>query len=758
MNRKKVLLITIPPLLLLIALLIPASIYRNSQAEYIQKHLTTYIESSTTHAVTWDSIQVTLTGAIEIHNLEVAQEEDFNHERRLLVAPKIILKGKNLFSDTITITDIRLNKPRFAVYISGPLHTWETELSDLWATIEKSIRSGSEDLTVSFTNGTAAVSGMHENKNLRYELAEIEGTLGKTGKTLTVSVSATPSHQRDYSDPVFSFGYTLTRSAEGRSNMEGTFSIHEYHPEQINSILKELEIPYELSGTINGTVYHNHTETEAYQWHIEGDALSLLKLAPTQYPIIYKEQITTEGSLTAKRDEENNESLELKDFSFQLGNVRLDASGKGVWAESELQECICTCDAGTIDFTSLSRSVTPLHGLTYKGEGSARARIEWNREQGFTQESNARIDGRNITMQRQHDGIHHILLKDSTIALELHGNTFSVKGNLSNGFSDLTVSAISTIESWAPLKTRSTLTLSSRKMELRYPSLLAYYGTTALYKGAIKNLKKGYEDGFFLQTTAGTLVNNQDLSVNVTTDRLYLDRNRYLTGLDATLSLTRGVLQATELSLDLPEGSSGSFFFRAYLNRDYPFIKTEGSVSNLDLTTIPRDTPYEAEGILSLNMEWEGAVHRLSHILTNGKGRIDVRLQNYTMARNDFITALSSFFSAHGHTMASQIPEFSTLQGSIAQSGTNFYLNSIQIQNDAVTVQGRSAFSPFEGLEIPFYPRIRVGEYSWKTVPVILGGTIANPVISMKEPAPESSSAPESLSLYDIHEFIDLYR
>ena len=262
-----------------------------------------------------------------------------------------------------------------------------------------------------------------------------------------------------------------------------------------------------------------------------------------------------------------------------------------------------------------------------------------------------------------------------------------------------------------------------------------------IYEKGFVDLTKGYDERSFQRSAEGIFLNNNNASLSIKSDNLLISGKADLKDFVLDLSLNNGILRTNNFNL---QGYDGKYSANIYcvLRQDYPYIKIEGSGSNIDLTGIIRDSsvPFKGGGTIGFEYTYETNAFRVAHFVQNGRGGVSVTFSNGELSVTEQQKKLSDFINDNGYGNVNlnelQIASWS---GGFFQSGSNFYVRSFGMRSDKINFQTYGTYKYPDTLSLPFNISVKTEEEKTIQVPLIITNKPLEPCVKVNSRKNENS-------------------
>ena len=539
-------------------------------------------------------------------------------------------------------------------------------------------------------------------------------------------------------------GYKTPNTTEGELDIEGFFLLNDEAASHHKIKVKNLDLSIFNSHVaeyfrndifltgglstltsldIKGPVFSFKGETKTIN-------LTVTSTGPEQYEMV------SNGNFNADLDIQYSPSSERLDIGLLHlydDNMNITLSGKKYDNPSE-KKISLKIKASTIDLSGLTNYITPGKDISYRGKASIKGDfyLDYKNDRNSIVGFEGKLENFGISRSRKGSDID--VVSNCTASASINNRTMNFNTTFTNEGSDFNISLTSSLDSFIPLKSSSTVKITSAAIQMPLIAGLAARGITKFFEDAYIDRQKGYDEIFFLQKPESEFVINNNVTLEMRANRLALTEKTALSNFNLSASMQNGSLQVEDFNLD---GYNASYRLelQAYFNRDYPFITIKGGVKDFDLGRLSEElrADYGFSGILNIDFDYELSAYRISQVLQNSKGNLMVGINNGRIVNSRFQKNLTEYFRHNGYEgteLSSQ--NIKSFNITLAQAGEFFAFRSFSCSGDPLDFSSYGTYNFETGLSIPLSLTLKDGDGRNKSAPLFLSGPILDPVIRIR--------------------------
>ncbi len=735
-DYKYILLGTVAAIFLLISTV--SSLRLLFLAIYPEKNIKTmtydFFMNSIDKAVKFEEAEINFSGNIILRKFYLSVTSDFNDNLSLIQCEKAVISLKFfplLMGETV-ISGVEFFNPEINIYKRFGKSYYESlrQLIDINLLLESLEVYGQQSLRVKLSDADFFYrEDFHDNK-LTIHLYNINSVFHIKPSQVSYKIKGLiKPHKNELikRGHLYSKG-TVDLDKEGKTeirldlkNADLTY-INEYLHQYYR---KDYSIDGGFSVDLNTSFQNNNTDLKG---KIETSNLNIVSIRPVQYNLVSNENIDIHFSSLL---ENGLETVTVN--SFLLRNDIFNFNGKGHYSRKENNRSFTlSIYSNRIDLNRLSNYISPFRNLHYGGELKLDADITFNREENSLEGSSGELTVSAFEIVETRKGKSSVILSGGESSIALDGGKFRYSFSGTSGESDFNISGRSAIESVVPIKSRSEVNISSNMLDYRIPLLGLKNGLKTLHKYASIDQKRGYENIFFVQKPVGIFVNNNDLVVDITINRLKFKKKAALKNINLRLEHQEGML-ATDNFVCEGYDAFYNFFIRGVFNVDFPFLQVSCMVDNFNLGTFAAHSGSRGAygGNLAVDLDYQLTAYRLSQYLENSEGVLTVRLQDGYFRNTRVQDELQSYLQKNGYSDI-DIRGLESVQfsGAFTRMGENYYFRNIQVNGDTFNCRSNGTYSYRWGVKLPLYCSVS-NDTSFTNVPLRFTGKLLSPCVKL---------------------------
>ncbi|PKL19462.1 MAG: hypothetical protein CVV49_00030 [Spirochaetae bacterium HGW-Spirochaetae-5] len=446
------------------------------------------------------------------------------------------------------------------------------------------------------------------------------------------------------------------------------------------------------------------------------------------YPLFKNKDIDSNFSfsLSENLDRLKVDKLEIDDGVINLSSIIDYAMGDSFSIELK---------SNKINLTDLSESVFLFRNSSYTGEMSFNGICNYKIKENAPEVLNFNLilDKFNIIPnEKKNKNFKHI--QNGDIFLSVNKDNVKFKADFKSGKSDFNITFDSLISGWNPIKSSNNIEIKSKTIELNLLKIVLKNSIKKIYNMAYVDMFQNFdEQRNFLKEPEGIFINNNDITLKLTAEKLSIAGKSNLNNLVMDISLLKGILKTGNFKL---EGYDGIYSFNLYssLRQEYPYFKFTSEAKNIDLDRISYESglTFSFGGRLSLDAGFETSAYRIGQVVENGKAGLNISVQNgylnNTPVQNKLHTLLSNI---NQKDVFNKRLEFSSYSIGIMQSGTNFYIKNFSLDSADMSFSSFGSFTEENGLKIPINLNVNKEKIT-ERVPLEIYGNLETPCVKVK--------------------------
>ncbi|MGQ9844407.1 MAG: hypothetical protein ACUVRK_12715, partial [Spirochaetota bacterium] len=255
---------------------------------------------------------------------------------------------------------------------------------------------------------------------------------------------------------------------------------------------------------------------------------------------------------------------------------------------------------------------------------------------------------------------------------------------------------------------------------------------------------------FFRDKPLGKFLTNNIIKLKINVARLSLDKNAHLKNITIDVLSSKGVISTPSFAC---EGYSGLFSFNinSFCNSDYPNLSIAAGVSNFDYGRYLQDCGKKnATGELNISFNYSVSGYRLSHLLQNGNGLLQVTIANTLFDKTLLQKKIAEIARNCNISYPDGIWHCNRLDITIHHIADRWILQNVFIDTDMMQLGGYGSYTIDKGLSLPCYATLFTKEgpviKGSQRINFVISGSLDNPVIVTGAPCSK-----KEISIFDIN-------
>lgn len=691
-------------------------------------------------AVKFDSLSYGYTGNIVLENFYLSNSTDFNDNINLIKSDKVILDLSllSLLKNDIRISGIKIKAPEITIIKSSGKSYRETfdEIFIINPVERDQHIQSVEKITLSFSNASILYREIFKTSRTSVNLQNVSSSISYKKGLIEYSINGRiPSKGEDKK---------ITGNFSGKGFIDFNSMDHKNHVdlkridlEYFNEFITEKNIlPLNFFGLLSARI-NIETENERIKTNCEFDLNSLSSIFndnDSPYKVISNENVSIILAADSSKDFNN-----IKFTEFLIDDGYLNAALNGEYIQNNIFSL--NVETNKINLEKLSERISPFKHHKYSGKIQIKGNIEYNIAQEKPVSLSLDSSLNNFHLIPYRDEVDVIKISDCNTVISADMNKIMIKSELEINNSDFKNETEIEINNWNPFRSETKSSLTSKRIELSLIKKYFIQYIAEIYEKGFVDLTKGYDERSFQRSAEGIFLNNNNASLSIKSDNLLISGKADLKDFVLDLSLNNGILRTNNFNL---QGYDGKYSANIYcvLRQDYPYIKIEGSGSNIDLTGIIRDSSvsFKGGGTIGFEYTYETNAFRVAHFVQNGRGGVSVTFSNGELSGTEQQKKLSDFINDNGYGNVNlnelQIASWS---GGFFQSGANFYVRSFGMRSDKINFQTYGTYKYPDTLSLPFNISVKTEEEKTIQVPLIITNKPLEPCVKVNSRKNENS-------------------
>jgi len=685
-------------------------------------------------AIKFDTLYFKYNGDIILHNFYLSNTNDFNDNINLIKCQEITIDTFlfDLIRKKVTISGVYMVGPEVTILKNYGKTYYETFIDDMIGGIDK------EKIDKFVTNGfrfeltDSNLSFRETFQNSKSDINFYNLDLKIKYKNNSITYRSYGNIQDKIRDSWFKSSYrVIGKIYLNKEFSEAEIKLENFDLTHLNNIVNDrLSSRTLFTGTFSGELEYSSendniscegsTDTSSLNFYYYEKDIPYQLFKNENFDTSFKFNMSKKlDRLIIEKFEIDDGTLELSSFFDYLENDYLSVQLK----------------SNKIDLKDLSESFYPFKNCNYSGEVSFDGVCKYNIKEKKPDNLNVNLTLNKFNIISLKENCSDLTnVKDCNISLSADKDKIILKTNFSAGKSDLNISSNSRILSWNPVKSTNSIEVFSKKMDDDLLKAILKNTISNVYNLAYVDMFQNFdEQRNFLKEPEGIFINDNDVSIKLHAEKLFIAGKSYLNNLNIDLSLTKGILKTNNFTLD---GYNGIYNFNLYtsLNQEYPFFKFSAEAKDLDLNRISYDSglDYSFGGKLSLDLNFETSAYRIGQVVENGKAGLNISVKDGYINNTPIQNKLSGFLTRNNYTgVFNRKIDFSNFSISFNQSANNFYIKNFAMNSANLSFNSYGIFTEEEGLKVPLNLNI-TNENKTDRVPLEISGYLETPCIQIK--------------------------
>ncbi|MFW5770413.1 MAG: hypothetical protein ACOCX9_03160 [Spirochaetota bacterium] len=709
---KKHSIIAIALLSVIIGLLIFLRIYFSYMypEKMLKDSVRGFFKENFNKAITLDEVDISTTGNLVVKNLNVSIGSDFNDNISLISCSEAIIDMK--FIPMLRGEPV-VNGMNFRKAMVTIVKNYGKPYAETFNSIFLSINDVNNMKSIDMSNFSLSLNGVIVYREIlrddRFEM-KIRNVIMRTNITnsqITYDLSGTllPYGSVELGDGSISINGKIYLDEDYvYRDSRHSIRINNFDISYGNIFIKEHDIAKINAGggvTLDGELVHGDNSITG-QVKSELNNLGLYYHADPKRPFAIVSNENCNATVEFAVDQAGNK-ISIQKYSIY--DDRISINGSCGYENSDQNHYVeLEMKSNTINLEDVSKYLVPYQNLSYNGKLNLDCNIGYNIREHQADKFNIDVLLDKSSASVFQDGSNIPIFKDGTLKIKGHPESLVMKMSAVRNRSDLTCDVYSDVSTWYPFSANSVMTLKSSVMELDNISKVIVAGISKLYEQSLIDAKKGYDETYFMQTSAGEFMVNNDIAVNMVFQKVLAGKAAQIDNCILSLKSEKGRVKLDRFEMT---GYNAQYDFdcEGYFNRDYPLFSMSGSINSFNLDDFCQDSEISTStGILSLAFDFEVNAYRLYHLLNNGRGSFTCSIRDGKIEGTGIQKQLQNFFSEPGYELSTlDRINYSSGDISVRHYGRNWYVRNIELNGDSLQLSGRGNYILEEGLNIPVY-------------------------------------------------------
>ncbi|MCX8124940.1 MAG: hypothetical protein N3F66_12375 [Spirochaetes bacterium] len=703
-------------------------------------------ENNFKKAIQFGDSHISLGGNIILKNVKIAPTTDFNDNYNLISCKEAIidLNYFKAFTGTIAIKGIIFNDASITI-----VKNYGKSYQDTFKSIFAGIIHGNSFTIDNFyleATGDLQYNESFTTDKLRINVHDLSVYIHLKDKKLSYDIKGSVAPLDSTLD---SGKLHISGTINYNNMMNYKSSHHAIYAKKIdmhiaNYFLREYsDLPVVVRGYFYTDCTIDHDSKYKFDGTIEFDNCTVLYIKNTpHYEIISKDNISVDARVEFTHDLSD---IVVSSFSFDDKEISFDFTLK-YFKDTLLQFYISTnnIDLEDCDYIQF------VPGVSYQGLLNLQAKCDFDIAHNNMQYFKIICDARDVSLSRRINNITYSYINDTKLHIEGDVKKIVVDFFTKHKDSDILLYSTINIDRWLPFSSVTDINITSKKLYTQLLSDVIVTGLSSLYAGAMKDMGMGYNEIFFRDKPLGVFLINNIIKIKINVARLIFDTNAYLKNLNIDIVSNKGAISTPSFRC---EGYSGIFSFsvNAFCNCDYPTMSVNAAVSNFDYGKFLIDSGKKnATGVLNATLSYSVSGYRLSHLLQNGNGLLQVTIANTIFDKTLLQKKIGEIAKNCNVSFPDGIWRCNRLDITVNHTADRWIVQNIFIDTDMVQIGGYGNYTLDKGLQLPCSATLFIKEgaalKSSQRINFTVLGNLDNPVILTTAPCNK-----KSISIFDVN-------
>ncbi len=703
-------------------------------------------ENNFKKSIQFDNSSVTLGGNIVLKNVKIAPTTDFNDNYNLISCQKAIIDLNYLKAITgsigikgVTFTDASMTIVKnygksyletFKGIFSGIVNGNTINLDDFYIKLDgnllynENLSTDKLQLSIQDVSLTISLKNKHLSYTIKGEVLPTDGNLDSGRMHISGIIT--------YSD---AFRYKSSHHSIYAKKLD----MH-----LVNYFLKEYsEYQIAVRGYFYADCNINHDSGYSFKGTVECDNCTVenMKNIP-HFEYIAKDNISIDTQIECNDD---LSEINVSSFSFNDNEISINTTAK-YSKDKFLQFYFSTnqIDLEDCDYIQL------IPGMYYDGSLEILAQCDFDIANDTMKSFKILWDAHDVSVFKKVGNTTNSYLENARLHVDGDVKSIIIDFFTKHKKSDIGIHSKININKWVPFTSTTDVALSSKQLHSDVLMYMVTNGLSSLYTGAMEDMGIGYNEIFFRDKPLGKYLINNIIRLKFNIGKLLFDKNAHLKNIHVDLISDKGAISTPSFSC---EGYSGiySFNLNAFCNCDYPNLNITAGISNFDYGRYLQDCGQKnATGVMNASFNYSVSGYRLSHLLQNGNGLLQVTIANTILNK----TLLQKKIAEMATTCNIALPDgawrCNRLDVTINHMADKWILQNMFIDTDMVQLGGYGNYTIDKGLSLPCYVSVFTREgltvKGSQRINFVITGSLDNPLIVTGTPCSK-----KEISVFDVN-------
>ena len=683
-------------------------------------------------AVKFDDIYIDFKGDIILNNFNISMTNDFNDNISLLQARKAVFRIRfaDLFKEKIIIKGIEFIDPAVNLHKKYGKSYCENfqKLKGLIHKLREIDSIDSDNFIIYFNNSILTYHEVFKNSDLIFQANKISCTIELKQEKISYSLQGEikPSATKEIKFGTIRLSGCVYENKKEIS--DNKILIENFDLSYLNEIFKNYNL---CSLSMNGglsteLLLRRETGGLAFSGIIRTNNLNLVSQTESPYSLYSNGNlnIDIDGLFSSKYRKLLIEKLRIKDDM-------LDIYAVGEYNDSNSKKNIrINIKSSDIDLSELSGYFTPVNDISYSGVLGFSTDIHYDFKQNSAFRMNSEVNIENFSVSHYTGKGNEKLLKNLNGNISLKKNELLVKMNLNTPDSDFVINSRTDIKKWIPLTSATEFNMQSSAVSFGLLTSLTGRFVNYLVDEGYRDLKKGYDELFFLKKPVGQLTINNDFLFKYSASRLNFGEKADLSNFLLKAEMKKGFLQVREFNLQ-GYGASYSMEMESFMNRDYPHLSANLRINGFDLENFSDDLKSEIKfgGKAAFDLSYELNFYRIAHVVQNAKAQMKLNVYNGYLRNSTFQSRLMNYLMKSGYEDINlENIEFSNFNITVNEMGEYFTFSPLSVSSPQIDFNSFGRYNYNDGISMTVFATLRDKNRRTVRIPFSISGPLTSPV------------------------------
>ena len=697
--------------------------------------ITGFFKKEIKKAVKFDSASLDLLGNITLNNFDLSAANDFNDNLSLVKCQKVYIDLQliPLILGRITIDSIFFSEAsilfykRYGISYDEYIHQFDS-FYDFSEMIKSDTNQFTDDLQIIFVDSDITYKEVFKETKtvLAVHDSDFQINIEKGGNSFflngeIVSLSDDSAHR----------GSITINGMEKTGNGEGTFAVvvDNFDLSLINNHIAEYFNPFTILKGSASVDLNITTEQKRIRigGKCEADNFKIITLKPRSRSLLLNDNVNIQFDVESE-DGWNHVKL----HRFRINDACVDVWASGEYEKEKMLDIEFA--SNNIDLETLSSYFTPFEEYSLSGTLQARGTLSVDQKVQKIKKSDLYITARNCSIKDAGRGGDNYLLQNLNFIAEMKGDALMFSYSSDIGKSDCHIAAKTRIKDWFPLQSDTILAGRMNRIDVSLAGRVGKNIIEGLFSAAYEDQKKGYDDEYFLKSTAGKILNNNNIKIDISINRIVIDEKwKDIGKLSSQWILDRGLLGCKQFNLT---GGDVKYNFNLLcnFNTDQPYLKFDGRVGGFKIED------YAPKGIsrgltggtADIDFDYDLSFYRFANFIENSKGNFSILFRDGTLKNTGIQRDFSLFLKNNGIAIQADVFIYKEIKLNVACLAENVYISNTSIQSDDINAAIYGKYTYLDGYEATVNASIRDTESLNHSVSMSCRGSLANPCFKMR--------------------------